>query len=565
MDQPADLRHVLREGRTWRYALVWLLAAWVLTFAGNGSHSLWDRDEPRFAEASRRMLVDGDWVVPKFHDANRYDKPILIYWLMATSMKHFGAYEFGARLPSAVAGGLCVLIVFLLARIMGLGLGGSSMAAAAMLFNPLILLESKAATADAVLCLTIVGAVFVHWSQRVWGFAWWRHGLFWVLVALSVLTKGPPGLLAIGSAVLGERLLILIGAVRRGEGAPLLRGLAAAGLRTLAGFSIFVVVALPWAWMAWLRTGGEFFEVAIGFHVVGRAQRAINHQGGMLLYYFPVLIGAFLVTLPVFLNAAVYSWRHRSLPLERFLLCWIVPPFVVISLVATKLPHYVVMFIPAVALLMGRWYDRLEDGGGEARVLRWPAIVQSLLAVAVGTGAPVAVWWVLGYWPAVIPTAVAGGILAAGGLAAGHTWWRRQFATSVKLACAGFAGFILVGLLWLLPSLEPLRASRPVVDWLRLNAPIDVHLMASHYTEPSLVFYWRGPMEMLGKNEWQQAYDRLARYGEPAALVISKERWETWTREHPPRLSSRVLVRHEGGYYQFQKGGFQPLVIVGNW
>ena len=54
---------------------------------GNNATSLWDRDEPRFAEAAREMVATGDYVVPHFHGAVRYDKPPLIYWLMAAAYR----------------------------------------------------------------------------------------------------------------------------------------------------------------------------------------------------------------------------------------------------------------------------------------------------------------------------------------------------------------------------------------------------------------------------------------------------------------------------------------------
>src|SRR5450432_3532460 len=78
-----------------------LLAAGVY-LVGNGTVSLWDRDEPRYAQTSRQMLRSGDWVVPKFLDEPREKKPVFIYWCQATAMKIFGDNAFAARFPSSL-------------------------------------------------------------------------------------------------------------------------------------------------------------------------------------------------------------------------------------------------------------------------------------------------------------------------------------------------------------------------------------------------------------------------------------------------------------------------------
>ncbi len=49
-----------------------------------------DRDEARFAQASREMVETGDWIVPRVQGSPRLNKPPLIYWLQSMSVKVFG-------------------------------------------------------------------------------------------------------------------------------------------------------------------------------------------------------------------------------------------------------------------------------------------------------------------------------------------------------------------------------------------------------------------------------------------------------------------------------------------
>src|SRR4051812_48690242 len=91
-------------------ALVILLGA-VLYLLGNAGISLWDRDEPRYAQTSRQMLQSGDWVVPRFLDKVRTAKPPFTYWCQAIAMKLLGDNTFAARLPSAIAMTLTLIVM----------------------------------------------------------------------------------------------------------------------------------------------------------------------------------------------------------------------------------------------------------------------------------------------------------------------------------------------------------------------------------------------------------------------------------------------------------------------
>src|ERR1700690_4486369 len=89
--------------RAIRNIVLIILASLLVYLIGNHSVSLWDRDEPRYAQTSRQMLQSGDWVVPRLLDEVRTAKPVFIYWCQAASMQLFGDTDFAARLASTVA------------------------------------------------------------------------------------------------------------------------------------------------------------------------------------------------------------------------------------------------------------------------------------------------------------------------------------------------------------------------------------------------------------------------------------------------------------------------------
>src|SRR4030043_2456963 len=100
-----------------RYLIPIIAITIFVSFFRLGSVTLFDVDEAVFAEATREMVESGRWITPTYNGENRYDKPILFYWLMAFLFKIFGVNEFAARLPSAVSGVLLCLAVYLFVRL----------------------------------------------------------------------------------------------------------------------------------------------------------------------------------------------------------------------------------------------------------------------------------------------------------------------------------------------------------------------------------------------------------------------------------------------------------------
>ncbi len=599
--------------------LAWFVAGLAVNWLGNWNHSLWDRDEPRYAVATREMIAGGDWIVPYFNGDYRFDKPILVYWLMSVPMRLMGVNAFSARAASGVAGSVAVALVFLLALRMGAGRGGAHVAALLTLLSPLMLVVSKAATTDAMLVLTVVAALFLHWEQRARGFSWIRHAAFWLVVAASALQKGPPGLLVITSAVVGERIWRAIAGrrMRRGmadpsanpQGAETVSGLPAESapgkprdeirvaastapgvarsvFRSVLGLVLFLAATIPWAWAAWVRTEGQFFEVAVGRHVLERAGKALESHGGPILYYIPVILGGFLPFTAAVLCGMRWGWRERRRDALRLLWMWIVPPFVVFSLAGTKLPHYVSPLAPALALMTGLWWSAFVSKksaglpGGSANsdledddpapadpAVGWwraGAIFTAVFALAGGIALPVVVF-ITPFPPVLLPSIVIGAALLIGGLFGARLWWRRRAKPALTAWTAGFLVAFAAGLLWGLPRLEPYRPAPQLAQWVRENAPPGTELMAVDYQEPSLVFYWKDYVTMKGKNEEEEGLARMRDLTRPLALVTTEDRWRKWIERYDAPVPLPIGARFEKRFYLFQKGRWQRLVIAGNW
>lgn len=164
-----------------------------------------DRDEPRFAEASREMLESGNWVVPHLNGQYRFDKPPLIYWLQAGSIFWLGPSEMAVRLPSV----LCATLTTGLLAWWGRRLAGDRAGLTAGLLwatCPQAFVHAHLAVADMTLVFFFTLTNWSGWelhqagkdtrAVRTW---FW---VFFVSMALGFLAKGPVAWLAALPAIL---------------------------------------------------------------------------------------------------------------------------------------------------------------------------------------------------------------------------------------------------------------------------------------------------------------------------------------------------------------------------
>jgi 4-amino-4-deoxy-L-arabinose transferase-like glycosyltransferase len=198
--------------------------------------------------------------------------------------------------------------------------------------------------------------------------------LFWFVIGAAVLIKGPitPLVAALAIAVLWVR----------DRDARWLRG-----LRPLQGLGIVALIVLPWFVMILMKSGGTFLEESLGKDMLAKVGSAQEKHGAPPGTYLGVFWVTFWPAAPLALLAAAFAWRERRDDGVAFLLAWIIPFWLILEAVPTKLPHYVLPVLPAVAILIMLAAER--NGLALNRVLRWVAAFLLLLVPLVFmVGAP---------------------------------------------------------------------------------------------------------------------------------------------------------------------------------
>lgn len=396
---PAALRRVDQSGAaastpTRNPLLIWAVALLLLCTLGLGRAALFDVDEGAFSEASREMLASGDWGHTTLNGADRFDKPILVYWLQASSIAVLGVNEFALRMPSA----LCTWAWALALALFAAPRWGqrTGMVAGTLLVTSLgVSLIGRAATADALLNLLVTLATLDLWR--------WAEAMSQVPAATPVVHKlarslgsKPSGEAAIvklfvsaaGLPVHAPKLLrraalwIGLGLLAKGPVAILVPGAALLiwclaskrwrlildALRDPWAWAIVIGVAAPWYGYALARHGQAFIDGFFIKHNLARYGGALEGHGGGLAYYVVVLP---LLLLPWSALLVPLIWRAGRLwaePLPRFLLLWAAFVLVFFSFSGTKLPHYLLYGFSPVVLLCARWLTGLDDALPRARL-----------------------------------------------------------------------------------------------------------------------------------------------------------------------------------------------------
>lgn len=320
---------------------------------GTWSLPLVDRDEPRFAEASREMRQRGDYVIPYFNDQYRFDKPPLTYWCQVASFRVFGETDFAARFPTAVAAALVAIALLAWGkRLRAEQIGWWAVVIFTLSLQTFV--HGKAAVADMWLVLFFTLACWSAWELLVYGedARWWW--VFYTSLALGFLAKGPVAWIPLLAVVLAKRSF--------GKQIKL-----NARFRFLAGVLIMLAIVCLWGVPALIRSHGEFFRVGIMRHVVSRSLSPMEGHGAssplmylaLLPFYFVTVFASFFPW-SLKLPALWKSLRKNRDATDRFLLTGIVLVFAIFTLIKTKLPHYTLPAFPLLALLLARRFDRLQ-------------------------------------------------------------------------------------------------------------------------------------------------------------------------------------------------------------
>jgi 4-amino-4-deoxy-L-arabinose transferase-like glycosyltransferase len=448
-----------------------------------------DRDESRYAQASKQMLETGDFIEIQFQDEARNKKPVGIYWMQTMTASVLSSPPFTDiwvyRLPSVIGAICAVLLVF--------GIGArfydtqTGLVAGALMGGCLLMVgEAHIAKTDAVQLACIVAAQALiakfYFAARLGEPApsfRWSVGL-WGALGLAILVKGP-----IGPAICVVTILALSIWERRWGWIW--------SMRPIAGVFVVTLIVLPWLLAITLVTKGQFLADAWGRDFAGKVVSSQEGHWGVPSYYLRLLPLTFWPGSLFLVPAAIYAWMTRNESTTRFLLAWLVPFWLFLEFTPTKLPHYVLPLYPAIALLcaaavmaglretnavFAHWSVKVATGIWVVLTLALVGALLIYIPAQYGTGSGLFVYALM------MPVVVAAGFAA-------YFTFRHDGDRAVTAALVSGVVLVVAALGAVVPRLDALMLSPKAAELassVGATANQGERLAIAGYTEPSFVF-----------------------------------------------------------------------------
>lgn len=524
-----------------------------------------DRDEARYVQASKQMLETNDFIDIQYQDTDRHKKPIGIYWLQSASVSLFAddVTDISWYRAVSVTGAVLAVVATFFIGTYWLGAAPAFIGAALLAVSVGMISEAHMAKTDAMLLASIVimqgalGRIYVATRSELTGR--WEDmvttppgtltvSIFWIALGVGILIKGPVAILVGGATVIALTLWD--------------RSLAmATALRPWPLAIWTAVIVLPWFIAITAVTDGAFFSEFFGHDFAGKITEGQDGHGAPFGYHMLVVWafffpGAFFI-LPALARAI--SWRFD--PVFRFLLAWIIPAWLIMEVMSTKLPHYTLPMYPALALLVG--YVVVELITGHYSLSRWGRWIFASLWMLMATVLPVAIlvlpqvyngpliWWT-------IPAALFALVLAAGvfrDYAAG-AYGRGVIGSVVVMV---ISASVALGAIF--PSLQSFHMAR-TLDTI-IDTEIDADDLAiglAGYHEPSAVFLL-GTQTRL--TDGAGAAQLLAEPGAGVVAVEAQQLEAFKTEAQALGLTWRTIEEFRG--YNYSRGDWLEMSVITGW
>ncbi|MBI5083966.1 MAG: glycosyltransferase family 39 protein [Acidobacteria bacterium] len=337
-------------------ALILLLAALAAAYLyGLGGVGLLGPDEPRYASIAREMALSGDWITPRLWGEPWFEKPPLLYWLIALGRLAGLDDHWAPRAPVALLSVLFLAAYCLLLR---------------RICNPrtawiatLVLSTSAGWSAYSQIGVTDLPLAATFNAALLLALLWFQSGS-----RPAILGAG----CCFGFALLAKGLVPLVLIL------PLLWFARRRWRELVLPATAAAVVALPWYGAVLALHGRAFFGEFFLRHHLARFSSGETLHAQPFWFYLPVLLGA-LFPWPAALT--LLSRRVLISPATRILAATALFGFVFFSIAAGKLPGYILPLLPPLCALLALALDSAERAG---RTLALTAFLLGLCPVIAG-------------------------------------------------------------------------------------------------------------------------------------------------------------------------------------
>ena len=413
--------------------IVWL----VFYMFGNNMLPITDPVESNYALTAKEMVLSGDWLSPQIYGTYWYDKPIMIYWLIALSFKLFGIADWVVRLPSAIFGALSVATMYQSMRTISgkwaLGLIGGSVLGTSLMFWTV----AHGIITDMVLLYTTLMVMIYSYKGMVEQKPY-AMIVAYVFAGLGVLTKGPVAL------VLPGMILLVFAGINRSWS-------MVKAIFDWRGILAFCAVCFPWYAYMYSVHGQDFIDGFLGLHNVTRATQSEHPEDNVWWYYLAIFLGASMPWTGAVIYGIIDGLKQRHTGFI-YNMTWGVGIVLFYTLMATKYPLYTFVSLVPFSAIGAMGVMKLIRKG-KSRALKWIIVGPTLLLwLAYVAGTFFAPWGF--YFLLYVVVAIAVLLML-------HAWFTRR---GYRLVTIIVLGTMVISSIVVVEGLEPFIKQRSNID-----------------------------------------------------------------------------------------------------
>src|SRR3989339_1807948 len=385
-------------------AILIIISCFVLFF-DLGGRGFQNKDYLRFAETAREMIFTGDYVVPHYAGKIYLAKPPLLMWTIALSSQFSDTITpFTARIPSALCALLSIITVFLFGKHLYKNPMAGFWAGLILLSNYMFFLYSRTVKTDMMLATFIFAALYSFYmgyttdaqKRRIY------FVLFYVSIALAILTKGPLGFILpfviIFVYLLCKKELVFF-----------------KHLHWFMGFGILGLMVAPWVILMCQKIGlNTVINNAFSESVVRYSTEEYGHKQPFY-FFLPELIKGFLPYSIFFPVTFVYLFSkkvERNAGDRWWLSIWFIIIFIIMSISRCKSARYILPLYPALALVIGGMWTSISGTEGKnvylGKWIKYTLAISLVIILILSIGFPV---YAFTHYPKLFPVGVGIGIL----------------------------------------------------------------------------------------------------------------------------------------------------------
>ena len=530
-------------------------SCYILFFYKLGAISLFDVDEPRYAETARNILENRDWITPWFDGKIRYDKPILFYWLIAIAYKIFGINEFAARFWSATFATSLVLLIFFIGRKF-LSLRTAILSSLVFSISSQIILLARASITDMTLTFFISTSLFLFYlgytgndrSRKYF------YLLFYACMALATLTKGPVGI------VIPFLTIIFFTLINKTFFSTFSK------MMLFQGFFVMAIIILPWNLAMFKIHREEFIWQFYIRHNINRFAGVVSGHDGSFFFYLPVILLGFFPW-AIFLPSAILNTitsikespvkNKETASIKFFALIWFFVVFFFFTISKTKLATYITPLFPPMAILVGKLFDDvMQEKEKVIRYLKLPVIILIITFFLISAFSV--------FFPAMVNKFksdsvssffnntidlknipwILSAVLIVGIVFFSISWFRNLRHLSIFFLILTVFLFHLIGIIYVGPEIGRYRQDslRDLSEFTRNIIKKDDVLISYCFNKPSILFYARHPVKELNEHQREQLYNYLT--SDTGVYVIIKKS-SIYSLKDAPKYH---ILKNEGDY-----------------